>query len=127
PFMGSGTTAVAAIRTGRHFVGYDTDPGYVERARERVAVEQARAGRAARHDDGHDEADPTLPTAREVAIEVVKDAGFVEIERDVKLLAGLEVTLAARDHAGRRWLFEVAGGFTSTRPGLRRADVLWRT
>src|SRR3546814_3061546 len=25
PFMGSGTTAVAAVRTGRHYLGYDTD------------------------------------------------------------------------------------------------------
>ena len=33
PFMGSGTTAVAAVRTERHYVGYDTDPTYVERAK----------------------------------------------------------------------------------------------
>jgi DNA modification methylase len=39
PFMGAGTTAVAAVRTGRHFVGYDTDPAYVELARSRVAEE----------------------------------------------------------------------------------------
>jgi DNA modification methylase len=44
PFMGSGSTAVAAVRTGRHFVGYDTDPGYVERATRRVAGELARIG-----------------------------------------------------------------------------------
>ena len=42
PFMGSGTTAVAALRTDRHFVGFDTDEGYVVRARERIAEEQAR-------------------------------------------------------------------------------------
>ena len=42
PFMGSGTTAVAAVRTERHFVGFDTDEGYVVRARERVAEERAR-------------------------------------------------------------------------------------
>ena len=37
PFMGSGTTAVAAKRTGRHFVGYDTDAGYAAAALARVA------------------------------------------------------------------------------------------
>jgi DNA modification methylase len=42
PFMGSGTTAIAALRTERHFVGFDTDEGYVVRARERVAEERAR-------------------------------------------------------------------------------------
>jgi site-specific DNA-methyltransferase (adenine-specific) len=39
PFMGSGTTAVAAVRTGRHFVGVETDPDYVELARARLADE----------------------------------------------------------------------------------------
>ena len=37
PFIGSGTTAVAAIETGRHYVGFDTEPAYVELARQRVA------------------------------------------------------------------------------------------
>jgi hypothetical protein len=40
--MGSGTTAIAALRTERHFVGFDTDEGYVVRARERVAEERSR-------------------------------------------------------------------------------------
>lgn len=38
PFMGSGSTAVAAVRTGRHYVGYDTDAGYINLAEERVAA-----------------------------------------------------------------------------------------
>ena len=36
PFLGSGTTAVAAIETGRHYVGYETDSGYVDIARNRI-------------------------------------------------------------------------------------------
>ena len=44
PFIGSGTTAVAAVLTGRHFVGYDIVPEYVELARRRVeAVRQTMA------------------------------------------------------------------------------------
>ncbi|HEX7277213.1 MAG TPA: site-specific DNA-methyltransferase, partial [Acidimicrobiales bacterium] len=39
PFLGSGSTAVAAARTGRRWAGYDTDPAYVEAARARVAAE----------------------------------------------------------------------------------------
>ena len=42
PFMGSGTTAVAALRLDRHFAGYDTDPQYVEAARRRIDAERAR-------------------------------------------------------------------------------------
>lgn len=37
PFMGSGTTAVAALRTGRHFVGYETNADYVAAASRRLA------------------------------------------------------------------------------------------
>ena len=42
PFMGSGTTAVAAVQSGRTYVGYDTEAEYVETARKRVA--EAMAG-----------------------------------------------------------------------------------
>lgn len=36
PFLGSGTTAVAARAAGRRFVGYEVDPGYLKLARERL-------------------------------------------------------------------------------------------
>jgi site-specific DNA-methyltransferase (adenine-specific) len=42
PFMGSGSTAVAAVRHDRHFVGYDTDADYVALAEQRVADERTR-------------------------------------------------------------------------------------
>lgn len=30
PFLGSGTTAIAAVNTGRHYIGYEIDPGYFQ-------------------------------------------------------------------------------------------------
>ena len=39
PFIGSGTTALAAIRTGRHYVGFDTDRNYVALAEQRLESE----------------------------------------------------------------------------------------
>ena len=42
PFMGAGTTAVAAVRTGRHYVGFDTDASYLAIAERRLAEEQQR-------------------------------------------------------------------------------------
>ena len=36
PFLGSGQTAIAALKTGRHFVGYDTDKKYCELAQKRI-------------------------------------------------------------------------------------------
>jgi site-specific DNA-methyltransferase (adenine-specific) len=50
PFLGSGSTAVAAARNRRHYVGYDLDPEYVAKAEQRVATE-------GRPDDGGDRTD----------------------------------------------------------------------
>lgn len=44
PFMGSGTTAVAAKRQGRNYVGIETIPDYVEEAEARLACTAFREG-----------------------------------------------------------------------------------
>ena len=36
PFMGSGQTAISAIKAGRHFVGYEINPDYVRLANKRI-------------------------------------------------------------------------------------------
>ena len=36
PFMGSGQTAIAARKSGRHYVGYEVDEGYVALAKRRI-------------------------------------------------------------------------------------------
>ncbi|MGH9136099.1 MAG: DNA-methyltransferase [Acidimicrobiales bacterium] len=112
PFLGSGSTAVAAVRTGRHFVGYDTDETYVARAMERVGAESR--------------IDAPGSSAKDEARRLVDAAGFTDVRSDVRLPCGVDVSFDARGADSRRWRFDVAGGFTSSRPGLRRADVLWR-
>ena len=47
PFMGSGTAALAAVETGRNYVGYDTDPAYCE-----AATARAEAACAIANQDG---------------------------------------------------------------------------
>jgi DNA modification methylase len=37
PFMGSGTTGVACIQTGRRFIGFELDKTYCEIATKRIA------------------------------------------------------------------------------------------
>jgi DNA modification methylase len=44
PFMGSGTTCLAAAADGRRFVGYDLNEEYVELARKRLAGKERREG-----------------------------------------------------------------------------------
>lgn len=39
PFIGSGTTAIAARRAGRHYVGFDTEEEYIALANSRLAEE----------------------------------------------------------------------------------------
>lgn len=36
PFIGSGTTAIAAIRNGRKFIGFEKEPSYFEKAEIRI-------------------------------------------------------------------------------------------
>jgi site-specific DNA-methyltransferase (adenine-specific) len=127
PFMGSGSTAVAAVRTGRHFVGYDTDPGYATAATQRVQAEalqpQVRLAATQTRD-----ADPLATgwAAKDLASAMLADAGFEGVTDDVKVVPGVEPTLAATDRHGRRWLFEVVGGRTSNRPGAQRIELVWR-
>lgn len=128
PFVGSGTTAVAAVQAGRHYVGYDQDDSYIRLAEERVARER-RDGLPTIDLDQHGEAAPWLSasrSAKDVARWLIEAAGFEDIRANERRSAGTTVTFSARDAGYHLWLFEVAGAFTSQRSGLRKSDALWR-
>jgi site-specific DNA-methyltransferase (adenine-specific) len=40
PFLGSGTTAVACIKTNRRYIGIEIDPTYIEIAKKRIELEK---------------------------------------------------------------------------------------
>ncbi|HEX7975832.1 MAG TPA: site-specific DNA-methyltransferase [Anaerolineales bacterium] len=42
PFMGSGTTGVACVQTGRNFIGIEIDPNYYAIAQKRIEQAQAQ-------------------------------------------------------------------------------------
>ena len=42
PFMGSGSTGVACVQTGRSFIGIELDEGYFKVAQRRIAEAQAQ-------------------------------------------------------------------------------------
>ncbi len=149
PFMGSGSTAVAAVRTERHYVGFDTDPAYVARADERIAAAHQEAAIERGLADGSRRivVPPVRPAAdtdelgdfqvravrrgekaKELARQALATCGFSAITTDVTFGdLGVQVSFRATDAKGAIWLFDVSGAFSSTRPGLKRMDVLWKT
>ncbi len=142
PFAGAGTTAVAALRSGRHYACYDLDQGYLELAERRVAAETSRLDdegvvpplrvslpAATTGADGAGEVERALRaggTAKEVSRLLLVQAGFTDIAQDRRQPGGIEVTFSARDSGGSQWYFDVAGGLTTHRPGLTRSEALWR-
>lgn len=140
PFMGSGSTAVAAVRTHRHFMGYDTDQAYVKAAIARIEAERAGvsepivvlpatkgAKRATADGMTLEQAMRGGEKAPEFAKLLLAEAGFTGIADDKRRGASAVATFTARDALDHQWFFEVVGSFTTNRNGLRRADSLWRT
>jgi len=141
PFLGSGSTAVAAVRTGRRYAGYDTDPEYLAIANERVDQEQALGSQLTFHPSGspitvpetsgttafHSRSSEEGKAAQALAVDILQAAGFTDIQRDQRIPGmGITVNVVARDADGEKWYFDVTGAFTSTRGGLLRADTLWK-
>lgn len=146
PFMGSGTTAIAALRTHRHYIGFETDRSYVTRAKQRIAEEKKQLLR--REDLAAPSFRVSLPAlrstdkvlefprhavlegrqAKDFARLLLESCGFVDIRSDVKLpRLGIELSFLAVDKTKHEWAFDVSGAFSSSRAGLKRADTLWKT
>lgn len=113
PFMGSGTTAVAAKNTGRHYVGYDTDPGYVKQAEERV---KSLAQRDL----------PDRRTLKEMARTLLDEAGYTDVNEPARVSPGVTVNFRATSPEGIVRIFELGGVNTPARPGLSRIENVWK-
>jgi len=152
PFMGSGSTLVAAALTDRRGIGYDLDSNYVDVARERINAAKARVW-AHRQPPGEQ---PPLPEiaealadvtdaeiasedfqrratqegkkAQDIAIGLLERSGFALLQKDVKVpRAGVQYNFKVEDAAGDEWWIDVSGAFTTVRPGLLRIDTVWKT
>jgi site-specific DNA-methyltransferase (adenine-specific) len=144
PFMGSGTTAVAAVKTDRRYIGYETDPEYAERAEHRIQLERDGAPGEALQlfkvelpavpapASPEDDEDPQARgvreglQARDIAQRLLERSGFTAIEPFKPRGLGIELNFIATDKTGAQWVFDVSGAFTSTRAGLKRTDTLWK-
>jgi len=141
--MGSGSTAVAAIRTHRHYIGFDNDASYVDAARERAEQELRLRDEGASAPDSRvrlpaaavvDEHEDLLARsvregrqARDIAEAVLTSCGFTNIRVDAKLRGlGIDLHFIADDQTGGSWAFDVSGSFSAGQSGLRRSDTLWK-
>jgi DNA modification methylase len=146
PFLGSGTTVVAAARTERNGIGYDLDPEYVEVARRRLETEKQRWAPRVVNDPTEDPLPLEIPDSPEDRIEhfqaratqegkkahdlarvVLENCGFEIVEDKPKVRgAGVQFDFLVASSKGRRWYVDVSGAFTTVRPGLMRTDTLWK-
>jgi DNA modification methylase len=153
PFLGSGSTVVAAVGAGRVGVGFDVDPSYVELAEQRVNRALASATRVREVDEvmatqlefemqieelkklSPDERQEHFQAravregkkAQDIALRHLQDAGFAGIEASPRLKGGLQFNFrvtAEEDLA--EWFVDVSGAFSTSRPGLMRTDTLWK-
>lgn len=144
PFLGSGTTLLAAERTGRRGIGFDLDPDYAKIAQGRLDAEKARPKATSFEPAVQQELD--LPDhgperiehyqaratsegkkASDLAKQVLEGAGFEIVKEKVKVpKLGLQFNFLVADAEGRQYHVDVSGAFTTVRPGLMRTDTLWK-
>ncbi|MEZ5343713.1 MAG: site-specific DNA-methyltransferase [Acidimicrobiales bacterium] len=144
PFGGAGTTLVAAARTGRIGVCYDIDPDFVALAASRLETELERAdglasaatdlaaGDALTGDERQDLNYTRALAASKKVGDIAKDhliaAGFTITKEGPKVPgAGIDFDFEVGASDGSRFYVDVAGAYTSAKPGLQRVELLWRT
>src|SRR5581483_10565108 len=123
PFLGSGSTVLAAQRTGRRGIGYDLDPTYVALAETRLDQERRTSPGA-----DADRVDDRGVAVATLAKQALTEAGFRDIRANRKLRGlGLSVSFTASDAGGRTWYFDVAGSNSAYRGGMAKTETVWRT
>lgn len=147
PFMGSGTTAVAAVMTNRGYAGFDNLQEYVDKANRRVR--KAKEEREASKPQVPEVPGMTIqfkwPTdntdienfqkratqhgamAQKLGKELLVTCGFEILKSNLKIKSvGVEVNVKARSKSGEVYYFDISGAFIGNRPGLKRTDTLWK-
>ncbi|MEM9654625.1 MAG: site-specific DNA-methyltransferase, partial [Actinomycetota bacterium] len=153
PFVGSGTTLVAAARTGRIGIGFDTDKRYLDLSEQRLNDELARASEREELLGTFGGASPVVQSevvdglsfedrqehfqtmavaegrkVQDIARRILEEAGFTKIKEKPKHPGGVIDFSFQATHPGdgSRWWIDVPGAFTTNRPGLQRIDAVWK-
>lgn len=153
PFAGAGTTLVAAARTGRIGIGYDTDANYIDLAQRRLDAEIQRTNRLGEISGTINQGSPAVQRemvaklsaddrqehfqaraanegkrVQDIAQRVLAEAGFATIDDTAKhssRIVEFDFRVASRNEV-HRWWVDVSGAFTTSRPGLQRTDAVWK-
>lgn len=153
PFMGSGSTMVAAARTGRVGVGYDLEPEYVELSEARVVQARERQSKIVEIESAVSEqqelelqvelmaglesderpdffqrrAVKDGKKSQDIALAHLEERGFLVEEKHKISKIGLQFNFLATSADGaQQYYVDVSGAFTTSRPGLLRTDTLWK-
>jgi DNA modification methylase len=140
PFMGSGSTLVAAAQLNRRYVGYDLEPTYIDIARLRVRDEGKREpahvdvppvpdpGELDFEESFQARATREGKAAQNLAEELLRATGFEIVAKNQRVRGtGVTINFVAKDADEIEWYFDVSGAFTSTRGGLLRTDTVWKS
>ncbi|HUY06846.1 MAG TPA: site-specific DNA-methyltransferase [Acidimicrobiales bacterium] len=133
PFLGAGTTAVAATRLNRRYAGYELDAHYLELARVRIAREQSEHDASAPFRRPTGSLDDVVEmidrghSATDISRQLLMHAGFSVKSEQVNIIGGFRITFKVENRSGDLLYFDVAGAFTHARAGLKRSEVLWHT
>ena len=120
PFCGSGSTLVAASKTDRLGLGFDTDSNYVDLANSRLSD-------LSEGFDGQSTYEVGLVAGKKVkdiAAEYLIGIGYSldETKKAIKTSNGVEYDFLATDNDGKRYWVEVAGSYSCVKPGLKATD-----
>ena len=110
PFMGSGTTAVAASRCGRDFVGFELNPGYCEIIQSRLASAEAH-----RVDQNNQPTEPVRAKLTKLS-KLTKPAKAVKATKLVKAVKPVKAAKPAK-------LVKAKAG-QAAKPGVKKTKVL---
>ncbi len=134
PFLGAGSTLVAAQQSHRRAIGLDTDADYIRLSEKRLAEDSKEQEllppEKLEEQSVHREAQASGRLLKGYAEDLLIASGFRIQKAKPKVRgAGIEFDFLVEDSKGASWYVEVSGAFSSTQPraGLMSPEVVLKT